>query len=89
MEREEQKGETETVGGGDPPKSQKPCERCWEVESRKEKRKEKKKTVGRRDPETAETWRAEHSVPGGVAEQAGSCLDGRLCLDRLHPWAWL
>ena len=73
MEREEQKGARETVGGGDPPKSQKPCKRRWEVESRREKRKKKKKhkkqnkTVGCRDPETAETWRADHSVRGGVA----------------------
>lgn len=81
MEREEQKGDRETVGGGDPQKSQKPCERRWEVESRREKR---KKTVGRRDPESAETWRAEHSVRGGVAEEPG----WELCLDRLHPWAW-
>lgn len=59
-------------GRGDPQKIQKPCERRWEVESRREKR---KKTVGRRDRETAETWRDERSVRGGVAEQPGCCLD--------------
>lgn len=59
-------------------------QRLWEGETPKvpetlremlgggESRREKQKTAERRDPDTGETWRAERSVRGGVAEQPGS-----------------
>ena len=77
-------------------------QRLWEGETPKgpetmremlgggESRREKQKTAGRRDPDTGETWRAERSVRGGVAEQPGShhALRGPSPPPRLHPWAW-
>ena len=68
-------------GRGRPPKEPETLQEALgggvaEGEAKKKKNKKQNKTVGCRDPETAETWRADHSVRGGVAEQPGCCLDG-------------
>lgn len=75
-----EKGERETVGGR-PQKSQKPCGRRWEVESRREKRKDSRAQRSR----AAETWREERSVRGRGRGTARMLPAWERCLDRLHP----
>lgn len=71
MERDEQAGETETMGR-EMVDTRKEAEATREMQGDVVTLREKQKTDGRGDTETEKTWRARSVVRGGVTETPGS-----------------